>query len=117
MENIFIAIVTDDKEYGRSLSLGMLNVCRGFIIRIFTAEEFLTVKKEYDLVLWDGNEVSRVYGGRIIYLAEKPSEVAKNIATNDSKDTKKIQKKSTKVGRNDLCPCGSGKKYKQCCGK
>ena len=44
-------------------------------------------------------------------------EVAKNISTNDSKDTKKVQKKSTKVGRNDLCPCGSGKKYKQCCGK
>ena len=22
-----------------------------------------------------------------------------------------------KVGRNDLCPCGSGKKYKNCCGK
>jgi uncharacterized protein YecA (UPF0149 family) len=22
-----------------------------------------------------------------------------------------------KVGRNDPCPCGSGKKYKQCCGK
>lgn len=21
-----------------------------------------------------------------------------------------------KVGRNDLCPCGSGKKFKQCCG-
>lgn len=79
MENIFIAIVTDDKEYGRSLSLGMLNVCRGFIIRIFTAEEFLSADREYDLVLWDGDEVSRVYGGRIIYLAEKPSDVAKNI--------------------------------------
>jgi uncharacterized protein YchJ len=24
---------------------------------------------------------------------------------------------STKVGRNDKCPCGSGKKYKKCCGK
>lgn len=24
---------------------------------------------------------------------------------------------SIKVGRNDLCPCGSGKKYKKCCGK
>ena len=24
---------------------------------------------------------------------------------------------STKVGRNDPCPCGSGKKYKHCCGK
>jgi preprotein translocase subunit SecA len=22
-----------------------------------------------------------------------------------------------KVGRNDPCPCGSGRKYKQCCGK
>lgn len=44
-------------------------------------------------------------------------EVAKNISTNDSKDTRKVQKKSSKVGRNDACPCGSGKKYKQCCGK
>lgn len=25
--------------------------------------------------------------------------------------------KSAKVGRNDPCPCGSGKKYKKCCGK
>ncbi len=25
--------------------------------------------------------------------------------------------KKKKVGRNELCPCGSGKKYKQCCGK
>ncbi|OSB19535.1 hypothetical protein B2H94_09980 [Clostridium sporogenes] len=24
---------------------------------------------------------------------------------------------SKKVGRNNLCPCGSGKKYKKCCGK
>jgi preprotein translocase subunit SecA len=23
---------------------------------------------------------------------------------------------ATKVGRNDPCPCGSGKKYKKCCG-
>ena len=26
-------------------------------------------------------------------------------------------KKDKKVGRNDPCPCGSGKKYKQCCGR
>ena len=25
--------------------------------------------------------------------------------------------KEHKVGRNDPCPCGSGKKYKKCCGK
>ena len=44
-------------------------------------------------------------------------EVVNKTMTNDSKDTKKLQAKSTKVKRNDLCPCNSGKKYKQCCGK
>ena len=28
-----------------------------------------------------------------------------------------LQEKSKKIYPNDLCPCGSGKKYKKCCGK
>ncbi|GAB2718101.1 preprotein translocase subunit SecA [Halomonas garicola] len=28
-----------------------------------------------------------------------------------------VRREGPKVGRNDLCPCGSGKKYKHCCGK
>lgn len=28
-----------------------------------------------------------------------------------------VRRDAPKVGRNDPCPCGSGKKYKQCCGK
>ena len=28
-----------------------------------------------------------------------------------------IRRDAEKVGRNDPCPCGSGKKYKKCCGK
>ena len=31
--------------------------------------------------------------------------------------TQTIRRRQPKVGRNDPCPCGSGKKYKQCCGK
>ena len=27
-----------------------------------------------------------------------------------------VVRKAEKIGRNDLCPCGSGKKYKKCCG-
>jgi len=39
-------------------------------------------------------------------------------STNDGKEKiKSTPKKVTKIGRNDPCPCGSGKKYKQCCGK
>ncbi|MBQ9024714.1 MAG: preprotein translocase subunit SecA [Bacilli bacterium] len=44
-------------------------------------------------------------------------EVVKPTGTNDSKDKVKKQRKVEKVGRNDPCPCGSGKKYKQCHGK
>ncbi|MBP3595842.1 MAG: preprotein translocase subunit SecA [Clostridia bacterium] len=38
---------------------------------------------------------------------------------NTSSDTKAqpIINDGPKVGRNDMCPCGSGKKYKNCCGK
>ena len=42
------------------------------------------------------------------------------LLTNDSDDTVKKKpkvNKNKKVGRNDPCPCGSGKKYKQCHGK
>lgn len=46
-------------------------------------------------------------------------EEVKNIKTNDGKEgvKSKPKKADKKVGRNDLCPCGSGKKYKNCCGK
>ena len=46
-------------------------------------------------------------------------EEFKNIKTNDGKEGVKSKPKKVdkKVGRNDPCPCGSGKKYKQCCGK
>ena len=30
---------------------------------------------------------------------------------------KTVVNNEPKVGRNDPCPCGSGKKYKNCCGK
>ena len=37
---------------------------------------------------------------------------------NDGKETvKSAPKRVNKIGRNDPCPCGSGKKYKNCCGK
>ena len=46
-------------------------------------------------------------------------EEVKNIRTNDGKEGVKStpKKADKKIGRNDPCPCGSGKKYKQCCGK
>ena len=44
-------------------------------------------------------------------------QVAKPITAVHGEEGAKPQKRDAqKVGRNDECPCGSGKKYKKCCG-
>ena len=49
----------------------------------------------------------------------KREEVQKPMFTNkDTSGVKQPKKRAEeKIGRNDPCPCGSGKKYKQCCGR
>ena len=46
-------------------------------------------------------------------------EAPKQMFTNKDESLAKQPKTRSeeKVGRNDACPCGSGKKYKQCCGR
>ena len=38
-------------------------------------------------------------------------------AFEESVESKPVQSTGPKVGRNEPCSCGSGKKYKKCCGK
>ena len=40
-----------------------------------------------------------------------------NAGGEDTPKRKPVVKKEQKIGRNDPCSCGSGKKYKNCCGK
>ena len=54
----------------------------------------------YTLEEWDG-----------VLTEEKMTEIVK-----DFKRSKTVVKEK-EPGRNDPCPCGSGKKYKKCCGK
>ncbi len=44
------------------------------------------------------------------------TEKNRNIIYNRGDGTDQTVRKDKKVGRNDPCPCGSGKKYKKCCG-
>jgi preprotein translocase subunit SecA len=45
------------------------------------------------------------------------SDIVSQAAEDLSKPKPKPQRTGPKVGRNDPCPCGSGKKYKNCCGR
>lgn len=55
----------------------------------------------YDLPQWDAifDEETK----KTLYLEQKKSGT--------------VRREGKKIGRNDPCPCGSGKKYKQCCGR
>lgn len=55
----------------------------------------------YKLPQWDG-----------IFSQEKRDEIA-----DEYKKSKTVVRTERKIGRNEKCPCGSGKKYKNCCGK
>ncbi len=62
-------------------------------------------------------EVSR-YVMRV-NVVERPKEAkitAENRSGEEAQGKKPVRKEKT-VGRNDPCPCGSGKKYKKCCGQ
>ncbi len=54
-----------------------------------------------------------------VTLALKREQVAKPIepAGDGTMSTNRTVVKKNKIGRNDPCPCGSGKKYKKCCGR
>ena len=54
----------------------------------------------YGLSEWDG-----------VLSEEKRHEIAKRYKSDN------IFHREAKIGRNDPCPCGSGKKYKKCCGR
>ena len=60
--------------------------------------------------------VSYLFGVRIEQVPKR-ERVAQPVEASHGEVAKKPVKKEGKVGRNDPCPCGSGKKYKKCCGR
>ena len=80
----------------------------GFIDGI---SESLKEKLYYNMVEVEAHWLYNLPGWETILPAAKRKELQKAYKTS------KTVVKEEKVGRNDACPCGSGKKYKKCCGK
>ncbi len=101
----------------------MSHLREGVGLRGYANENPLDAYTKEGYALFD-NMLNKINADISIYLLKSEirqnterKEVVKKVITNDGKETIKTSKKSDKVGRNDPCPCGSGKKYKQCCGK
>ncbi|MGI6423133.1 MAG: preprotein translocase subunit SecA [Candidatus Dojkabacteria bacterium] len=73
----------------------------------------------------DENTVGRFFKVRVVQnpsvvdAMQTEKEEVKSISDSRPGNVSKQQtvRRATKVGRNDPCPCGSGKKYKKCCGR
>ena len=85
-------------------------------LRVYTLEGFELFDQMLDVI--DKETTMYLVQAEIKQNLER-REVVKGKAVEDSNKEKKKKpiKKGKKIGRNEPCPCGSGKKYKQCCGK
>ena len=82
-------------------------------IRAYTQEGFELFNNMLDTI--DRQITTYLLKAEIRQNTER-KEVAKGTAV-DGKESASKPKKTEKIGRNEPCPCGSGRKYKQCCGK
>jgi preprotein translocase subunit SecA len=71
------------------------------------AEEAMSLINRYVLV-GDSNEMEED-------AIEEPATMYYNKSDSNDGGVMKTQRKTDKVGRNEPCPCGSGRKYKKCC--
>lgn len=103
----------------------MSHLREGIYLRGYAQENPLRAYKSEGYELFD-ELLAKIDQQTSVYLLKaevrqntERKEVAKNISTNqdESKVKKASPKRVNKIGRNDPCPCGSGKKYKNCCGK
>ncbi len=63
------------------------------------------------------HQPTSAFGGSTTNEDKKGSDLVSEAAEELSKEKPKPKRTGPKVGRNDPCPCGSGKKFKVCCGK
>jgi len=102
----------------------MSHLKEGIHLRGYAQSDPLRAYKNEGYELFD-QLLSRIDAQSTTYLLKaevrqnsERKKVAEGVANeNTAKIKKATPKRIQKIGRNDKCPCGSGKKYKQCCGK
>jgi preprotein translocase subunit SecA len=86
------------------------------ILDDLSEESEIKTELDFEKLLWNMHDAKAewLYGMKEweeIFNEEKRKQIKKEY------NRSKIVVKGDKIGRNDPCPCGSGKKYKKCCGK
>jgi preprotein translocase subunit SecA len=120
LERLVTLRVVDEKWMGHLDAMDQLR--QGIGLRAYGQRDPLVEYKHeaYDMFNMMVEEIQEdivryVYHVSMVERPKERQDLVENRA--DGGETKKQPRRVEKVGRNDLCPCGSGKKYKKCCGK
>lgn len=111
--------VSDQKivnEYRMDIKLQNEDVCLKniFVVDSEIGEQGIDLLIGMDIIGLGDFSVSN-YNGKTVFTFRIPSQVTTDyVKVLNSIDEMKNNKK---IGRNDLCPCGSGQKFKKCCGR
>ena len=126
LERVILLRVVD--EYWMDHIDAMDDLKQGIRLRAYANTDPIVAYKQESLAMFEemiaaiqAETVRRLFSVRLRKDEEvKRERVAKATVENvggDGTTPKKQPRKVTKIGRNDPCPCGSGKKYKNCCGR
>ena len=125
LERVVLLRVVD--EYWMDHIDAMQELRQGIRLRAYAQVDPIVAYKKESLEMFEemiaaiqDETVRRIFSARIKSDEEvKRERVAEGIVASTAGDgsVKKQPRKVQKIGRNDPCPCGSGKKYKQCCGR
>ena len=126
LERVILLRVVD--EYWMDHIDAMDDLKQGIRLRAYANTDPIVAYKQESLSMFEemiaaiqAETVRRLFSVRLRKDEEvKRERVAKATVENvggDGTTPKKQPRKVTKIGRNDPCPCGSGKKYKNCCGR
>ncbi len=126
LERVIMLRVVD--EYWMDHIDAMEDLKQGIRLRAYAQTDPVVAYKQESLSMFEEmvsaiqkETVRRLFSVQLRRNEEvKRERVAKGLVENvggDGTTPKKQPRKVTKIGRNDPCPCGSGKKYKNCCGR
>ncbi len=124
LERVIMLRVVD--EYWMDHIDAMQELRQGIRLRAYAQTDPVVAYKQESLHMFEemisaiqDETVRRLYSVRLKSNEEvKRERVASGITEGRGDGTvKKQPRRVQKVGRNDPCPCGSGKKYKHCCGR
>ena len=124
LERVILLRVVD--EYWMDQIDAMDDLKQGITLRAYAQEDPVVAYKREGYEMFEAmiNAMKEETIRRLFLVQLKTDEevrrekVAKEIGTNSASDKtvkKQPVRKGKKVGPNDPCPCGSGKKYKKCC--